>query len=347
MKQAQGTIVMETPTANMIPIPADFPITWERPEDVQIFWHRDLMHFGNQITPLDGDFLSRFMRLGFSGAAKALDLPIRAESRRFNTYYYEAYIPVTTDPVAYEALAQQAEQTLGAALGTFGAAWRESYLPEIESMIASWESFDLRGAQMPQLVRHLVASLARCARLTAIHFLIGAPMLLGMSLFEELYTDLFGGSAIDAFELLKGFDNKSVEAGRALWNLSRKARASEAVMRALTERAIDDVIPTLETTDEGRHFLGQLHGYLHAFGKRANIWFLLAETPWIEDPAPVVRTLKEYVAQPDHDVEAELNTLAAAREAAVANARATLSGFPEAVRGQFELLLQAAQTGTV
>src|SRR5947209_5519951 len=124
MERAQHTAVIEAPAPQTIPAPPDFPVVWEQTEDARIFWHRDLMHFGNQITPLDGDLLARFTKYGFSGAAVTLDLPIRAASRRINTYYYEAYIPVTTDPVAYEELAKRTEQTLGAALGTYGAAWR-------------------------------------------------------------------------------------------------------------------------------------------------------------------------------------------------------------------------------
>jgi pyruvate,water dikinase len=103
----------------------------------------------------------------------------------------------------------------------------------------------------------------------------------------------------------------------------------------------------LESSAEGRVFLTDLHAYLETYGKRGNTWFMLAETPWIDDPTPVIRTLKDYITQPERDPDTEMTALAAAREAALAQIRTQLQGYPQAVAGQFEGLLQAAQTGTV
>src|SRR6185312_60318 len=115
----------------------------------------------------------------------------------------------------------------------------------------------------------------------------------GMSLFDELYADLFGDSdTFAAYTLLQGFDNKTVEANRALWQLGRTARASDTARRILEEQAAAQVIPMLEASAEGRAFLADLHAYLETYGKRGNTWFMLAETPWIDDPTPVIRTLK-------------------------------------------------------
>jgi phosphohistidine swiveling domain-containing protein len=275
-------------------------------------------------------------------------MPVHFIARRINTHFYQALVPVTNDHAALAAIEQQAEQRLGAAVGRFGAAWQEEYFPEIIRYVADWEAFDLHGATMPQIVAHLDVSLTRVKRLMEIHFLLAIPMLLGMSLFDELYADLFGvGDAFAAYTLLQGFDNKTIEANRALWKLSRTALTSGTARRVLEEQATAQVIPTLEGSAEGRAFLAELRAYLETYGKRGNTWFMLAETPWIDDPTPVIRTLKDYITQPERDPDAEMAALAAAREAAVAHARAQLQGYPQSVAGQFEGLLQAAQTGTV
>jgi pyruvate,water dikinase len=288
------------------------------------------------------------MDYGFASAAKTLGMPVHFIARRINTHFYQALVPVTNDHAALAAIEQQAEQRLGAAVGRFGAAWQEEYFPEIIRYVADWEAFDLHGATMPQIVAHLDVSLTRVKRLMEIHFLLAIPMLLGMSLFDELYADLFGvGDAFAAYTLLQGFDNKTIEANRALWKLSRTARTSGTARRVLEEQATAQVIPTLEGSAEGRAFLAELRAYLETYGKRGNTWFMLAETPWIDDPTPVIRTLKDYITQPERDPDAEMAALAAAREAAVAHARAQLQGYPQSVAGQFEGLLQAAQTGTV
>jgi len=129
--------------------------------------------------------------------------------------------------------------------------------------------------------------------------------------------------------------------------LSRSALKSGAVQRVLEEQATGQVIPALEESADGRAFLAEIRAYLEMYGKRANTWFMLAETPWIDDPTPVVRNLKDYITQPDRDPDAEMAALAAEREAAVAQARTQLQGYPQSVAEQFEFLLQAAQAGTV
>jgi pyruvate,water dikinase len=173
------------------------------------------------------------------------------------------------------------------------------------------------------------------------------PGYVAMSIFEELYRDLFGADdPFGAHRLLRGLPNKTVEVGRALWQLSRQALSIPEVRRVLQEEPAAEVIPHLERTAAGRAFLGDLRTYLEAYGQRGDKWGM-AHPFWLEDPLPVIKNLKDYAGQPDRDLLAEQAELAAERETATAQARERLQGYPEAVRGQFEFLLQAAQEGAV
>jgi phosphohistidine swiveling domain-containing protein len=348
MENAHGTALLERPAPRTLPTPPDFPVRWERPEDALIFWTRDIMHYSGQMTPLDGSFLRRFADHGFNDAMERVGGPIRAQMRRFNTYYYQAYVPVTTDPEELAAIGARLEPKISAAMGSFGDDWRNEFLPEIKRYVADWETFDLRGATLPELIAHFETSIARTDRLMFIHFMVGMPMLMGMSLFDEFYRDLFGADdAFGAFKLQQGFSNKTIEANNAAWWLSRLAFASKAVRRVFETEAAAGVLAALDKSAEGRAFRTHLDAYLQEYGKRGNTWFLLAETPWIEDPTPLIRTLKDYVTLPDRDPKAEMAALAAERELLLAEARARLQGFPEVVQGEFEFLLKAAQTGTM
>ena len=40
-----------------IPVSPDFPIVWEKPNDEQLFWTHDAMHFPDPLTILDDDVL--------------------------------------------------------------------------------------------------------------------------------------------------------------------------------------------------------------------------------------------------------------------------------------------------
>ena len=41
-------------TPTLIPIPADFPVTWSNPEDAKLLFRQDRQHAPNPITPLSG-----------------------------------------------------------------------------------------------------------------------------------------------------------------------------------------------------------------------------------------------------------------------------------------------------
>jgi phosphohistidine swiveling domain-containing protein len=111
-----------------------------------------------------------------------------------------------------------------------------------------------------------------------------------------------------------------------------------------TEAAVD-VPARLEQFAAGRAFLTELGRHLAEYGHRTTNWGL--STPsFIEDPRPVLKVLKDYVGQPESaDPTRELERLVAEREAAVADARERLQGYPAAVVSQFETMLEAAQVG--
>jgi pyruvate,water dikinase len=165
-------------------------------------------------------------------------------------------------------------------------------------------------------------------------------------MFEELYRDLFGSDgAFDAYRLLQGLDNKTVETGRELWRLSREALKMPEVRKVLEEDAAD-VLPALEGSTEGQKFLAKLNAYLDEYGQRGDLWGV-SYPIWAEDPTPVIKMLKDYVTQSGGGPDEELASLAAERERLVAESRERLKGYPQAVRDEFESSLKAAEEGMV
>jgi pyruvate,water dikinase len=172
-------------------------------------------------------------------------------------------------------------------------------------------------------------------------------MLLGISLFDDFYRDLFGDEdAFQAYRLLQGFENKTLESNQALWALSRRALAEPTVRQVVESRSADEMVQTLEQSAEGQAFLTELRAYLDTYGHRGDTWGL-RPPGWLEDPRPVLRNLKEYVKQPDRDLAAERAALVDERERLLAEARERLAGYPRPIVGQFEGLLQAAQFANV
>jgi pyruvate,water dikinase len=329
-----------------IPVPPEFPVTWESPDDDGLFWARDTMHFPDQMNELEGELVTRVAHThGFTRASEAYDMPIRLQPRRINTYYYMAVAPVIVPPEETKAMEERAREKLEDAMARLGETWSGDYLPEIQEYLRDWDGFDLRSASMPELLSHLDQTLARFQRLWEIHFNVAFPMLMAVSIFEEFYSDLFDSEgAFDAYRLLQGLHNKTVESGRMLWRLSRRALEMPEVRENLEETAAADVVPALEGSAEGRQFLTEFEAYLDEYGHRGDKWGVSYPT-WVENPTPVVKMLKDYITQPGGGPDEELAALAAERERYLAETRERLAGYPQAVRDQFETLLKAAVEG--
>ena len=332
----------------LIPTPPDFPVVWENPDDERLFWTRDAMHFPNPVTELEDEFLTRLAQEnGFARACEAYDLPFRLRPLRINYYLYTAVAPIMASPEEMEDMGKRSQAKLGDAMARLDERWSGEFLPEIRQYLVDWDRFDLAGASMPELMAHLDETVVKFRRLWEIHFTIAFPMLLSMSTFEEFYRDLFGSDGtFDAYRLLQGLDNKTVETGRELWRLSRRALGMPEVRKVLEEKAAADVVPGLAGSAEGQKFLMELDAYLDEYGQRGDMWGVSYPT-WTEDPTPVIKMLKDYITQSGSGPDEELATLAAERERLLDETRERLEGYPQAVRDEFEFLLKAARESVV
>lgn len=337
-----------TLSAQPIPTPPDFSVTWERAEDALLFWQPDPLHFPEPMHPLEFDCAARGFACGFNGAAEANDVPIRAQLRRINSYFFQCFHPPMVPHEELMAMAQRFEQRAGTLMGRLGERWNSEQLPEIQRNLAAMRSFDLQGASLTDLIKHWDRTVAFVERTWYIHFDLALPMLLAMSMFNDMYADLFGAeNALDAYRLLQGFDNKSLETDRALWALSRTARTIPFVREVLTWSAEHEVVPLLEKRADGQAFLRDLHAFLAEYGRRSDTFAIIGVPSWIEDPTPVIKNLRDYVNRDDYDAMAEMQRLAAEREQLIAETRERLHGYPQPVVGQFEFFLKAAQEATV
>ncbi|MEJ2359519.1 MAG: PEP-utilizing enzyme, partial [Deinococcales bacterium] len=223
--------------------------------------------------------------------------------------------------------------------------WRSEMLPEVQEHLAFWQGANLSSVSLEELAAIARETRRRLIRLWEIHFELMVPTLLAGSLFQDTYADLFGEErAFDAYTLLQGFGNKTTEINSALWHLARTA--TEDIRTTILEHDPEVVAGVLRGSEAGRHFLEAFDTYLQAYGRRSETWELRYPS-WLEDPTPVWRMLREHLAEPDADPEAEMARLVEQRDAAVAEARARLEGYPTPVIEHFEAMLRAAQDAVV
>lgn len=332
----------------------EFPVAWTDPADAALAWTRDRLHNPGQISPLTFDVVARCFGTGASSAMRTFSVPLAGwESRRFNTYAYNTVIPLRGAPEDMAAAGAAAEETMKTAMGRLAVAWDHELLPEIRDHLAVWEGYDLAGASLDGLLRHLDDTVERFTRLCDVHMQAVIPAYIAMSELDECYRGLFPDlGAFDGYKLVQGHLNKTVEVGHELWCLSRMALASPEVVAAIgaaaPRRASADVLADLATTGAGQDFAARLGAYLEVYGHRGDLFFDLDRPGWVEDPTPVFDSMRTYMTQPDDaDPARVVARLAAEREVAMADARARLAGYPGPVRAQFEFLLEAATAGVV
>ncbi len=330
----------------VLPTPPNFPVLWKNEAEQAAFWHLDRMHFPGPIPPLTDAMIQIMYSDGFNGALALYDLPLHAQAIRVNTYHYMAIAPLPLSPDEMAALGQSSEQKMGATMAQLSARWENEWLPAIKAHLAYFEGFDLAAASNQALAAHLQQTLARAKELWNLHFQIVFAAYLPMSIFDDMYRDIFAGDAFSAYRLLQGQDNLTVKGGEALWSLSRKALMIPTVRKVLEEQPANVVMGLLGMFPVGQAFLQELQRYLQEFGQRCNTWDF-SQPSWIEDPTPMIKNLKDYIGQTDRDLLAERKAQAEERQRLIAEARAHLENYPQPVVQQFEFFLQAAQVGLV
>ena len=327
-----------------IPPQEDFPVEWASPDEQKIPWQLDRMHFNEIMPPLEGEFWTRFMH-GMHLGMEHYEMPLQAVAKPFNYWLYLGVFP-RIPPEQMPEQGRRSDALLMATISRLQERWDDEWLPDIKRQIDEWDAFDVAAASTAVLQAHFAKMWENSMRLADIHFQIVFPVYVALSLFDDLHHDLFSDDGVfESQKLLQGFDNKTLEVNRALWDLSRRARANDAVRRIFEEHAAADVKSALTGSADGKAFAKELDAFLNLHGKRGSDWGL-CHSSWVEDPSPVMVNLKDYIGQ-EGDPVAELTQRAAERDDAVAAVRERLQGYPSNVRDEFESLLKASSTAVI
>jgi len=103
------------------------------------------------------------------------------------------------------------------------------------------------------------------------------------------------------------------------------------------------LIERLEASPDGRTLLGRLYEYLETYGLRQDL-FEFSTPTWREDPSIALASIRSYIMT-GRDARAEHEVMARSAVLALATARANLAAYPEAVRNQFEAMVQFGRHG--
>ena len=318
---------------------ATFPEDWNSGVEAGATFFFDPMHYPFPHTPLTSSTLGPAFGAGFTAAAKELNAPIREVRVRYRNHYrfeiFDMFQPATDDEA--RELGEKAEATGRAEIGRMLDRWHGEHLPAIQRHLVRLGTMDVRqaaGADLVDLVRE-VESIHK--DLWTIHFRLALPMLVSMQIFDEFHAEVFGGTDADAHALVAGSLSESVKAGMGLSDLALAAQEL-GLASVFEETPLDTLVEVLNTSGNGRAFLGKLHEYLDDYGLRQDL-FELATPTWREDPSFALSNVRSYL-RTGHDARKAHAAISREADGALTVARDTIAAYPEAVRGQFEALLQ-------
>ena len=324
-----------------------FPVQWDNPEDAKSLWLLDEMHSRHQVTPLDFDLRMQPMSIGSGRAHDLYGVPFKTAPKLFNSFSYRKIVLAEIPGEKFSDAMKKVDEELRKTATELGPRWEKDWLPETRAHLSELQAFDLDGASLPDLLRHLVATKSRLERLFEVHFHLLLPVMIALSDFDDAYRDLFpDAKPLDVYDLLAGFPNKTVEANTRLWDLGRAAARTPALRDLILTSELSDLPTALAQSSEGRALWSDIQGYLATYGERNDDLYIDSPT-WIDDPTPVLRGLREAVTPPERDLTADLEKVSERREVRLSEVRASLASHPRVVQDEFEALLKAAQIATV
>ena len=332
---------MTTETMNQATM---FPENWDIPFDDGEAFFFDPMHHPHPVSPLTASAHGPAVAAGATTAAREQQSLIQKLQVRYRNHYgYTRRVMVqpATDEEGRQ-IAEAAEATARAEIRRLLDRWYGEHLPRITAHHERLRALAIQGATEAELIPILDEVDAVNRDLWTIHFRIATPMLVAIQLFDELYADLFGGAEGDAHALLTGGVSESVKAGFGLSDLAATAREL-GLGPIIRETPSHNLLTVLQDSEEGRAFLAKLDAYLEEYGLRQDL-FEYATPTWREDPSFALSSIRSYVIT-ERDARAEHAAMARSAEAALQAARERLATYPEAVRNQFEAMVQFARQG--
>jgi len=313
------------------------PMRAFRKEDEEHLWFHDAVHNNPPISPMGSSVYH--WPWGASWAAEEVSFP---NSRGFSyvLYYGRIYPGVIQikDEAEIRARARIFDEKIKERIDNFPKLYAQ-LVEEWKRNLEYLAGIDKSKLPLDKLLMVLKEAVRISKRNWALHFVMQYPGYLAYQNLVEICKK-YGIEERDVRLLLQGFPTKMYEVDRALWRLVRRAREL-GIINYLIEEKPEELLSKLEKIENGRIWLNEFNNFLKLYGKRtqAAVFDVMYPT-WLEDPMPVLNTLKTYALRGDYDFEALDRKIAEEREKAV---QEVLKKIPEEEKAEFLKALKNAQ----
>jgi phosphohistidine swiveling domain-containing protein len=306
--------------------------------DESRFWFMDF-HWPRGLSPMGIIFLEDCYSWGTQLAAQGLPLPPGKGivQRIAGTHVYASEVPVGSDwEVGFRA--ERIGRTLPGFLQRFPEIWADRVW-ELEMGLKYFETYETAGRSLEDLGQLLRDARAFHQRAWEIHFEMMYPLLANYLGFYGVCGEL-GIDPGQISKFLQGYDNKILECDRELWKLTAAVR-DEGLSDIFERSSPEELAGALKADPRAAGWVERFNLFLAEYGWRTEGISDINLPSWIEDPTSPLGTIKTFLLKADlHDFEAARAAAVAERDAAIADARATLTQEDQA---KFDGALAACQ----
>jgi len=321
----------------------EFPIQWDDAADEQLFWFQDVMHNPMPVSPLNATLFQPAFSAGATRAIGRLSMPISGiRTSVQNGYVYLGRAPAEGSPAELEARFAEMQRLTMELAPTILKDWRETFEPKVLARAKHILSFDYEHLSAAEIAGFARTFHDELVDVWDTHMRVNIPPMNAVFGLEEMLHAVLGDAAVTQSRLLlQGFDNKSIETARALWELSRWIRSDAALMEAVLAARVRGGEVVLAAHPLAAEFQARLRAFLDTYGWRSDQFFEIAHKSWHEDPSTPLTELKRYIATDDsHDPFTAHRRQAAERDRLVGELAARL---PAELQPQFHGMLHMAQ----
>ena len=224
-------------------------------------------------------------------------------------------------------------------LRTIISQWQDDGLPTYLAAIQQWKKIDISTARDKQLL-----SGVRALAIADADYWFRVAMVMGIAKMTDgalhQFLSVFVKGELTSGMFLRGFPSKTLRAQADLEVIARRAQALETVRNLVTLTPAEKLIEILCQHADGIAIVADIQAYLEQYGHLIYTLDFAQETQ-IEDPMPILLSLKSLVLRQDADIAVEQESIIREREALT---RSTLQSVGPIRRWIFRKLLKWAHT---
>ncbi len=312
--------------------------TLRLPEDADIFWFRDDLHQPYPICPLGMTTIQKHHAWGYHVGAEVTKLP-PSKGGHVKIYKGRAMLgfEALTDPEEISKRAAEFEKLLAYCRPNWDTFYN-GYMDEVKQGLIYMASVHdgFADADLHQALRRSEAINRRNWEIHFITMYVADMLYFGF----EAFCKEHGLAEKDFTVMLKGLDTMATGTDIGMWELARLADTC-GIAETILSREAADIFPVLEKDPKAAPWIAALQTFLETYGHRITAGHLDIIFPtWIEDPSPVIDTVKTYIPKTRQGWDIKADRAAAIKEADQA-AQRFMGGLPakdqEAFKSQLDI----------